>query len=94
VAKIGDLVHIVWEDHYGYGRGGWRSRDDIDISPFYCETVGWVVAQDKNSIATSAGIDGNEKNKGINSNIAVCPKRVIKSIKVLKKGNPAHWKKD
>lgn len=92
MAKIGDLVHIVWEDHYSYGSGGWRDRSDISIDPFLCTTVGFVVAQDKDRIATSSGHDENKRSKGIHGNISVCPKRMIKKIRVLRKGNSAEWK--
>lgn len=88
----GDLVHIRWEDHYCYGRGGWRDSHKVDISPLICETVGWVVAQDKERLATAAGHDGQMPNPSINGHVNVCPKNMIKSLRIIKKGIPAQWK--
>jgi hypothetical protein len=84
---LGDLVWILWEDHYGAGKGGWIDKKKIEIDPMFCETVGWVVAFDKGRIATVQSHDGQYPDPFIHNNYSVSPKRMIVDIKVLQKRN-------
>ena len=33
---------------------GWREKDDINLEPFVCETLGFLVQQDKRNITVAA----------------------------------------
>lgn len=90
--NLGDLVCITWEDHWGTAGGGWRPQDATDMKPMLCQTVGWVIAQDKDRLLTASSHDGQMPNPSVSA-VSCCPKRMVSEIKVLKRGNPADWKK-
>jgi hypothetical protein len=90
--EIGDLVWIKWEDHYSYGGGGWTNRNKVSVDPMYCETVGYVIGQDKQRLATTPSHDGQE-DPNIAAGYSVAPKRMIIDIKILRKRNPKIWTK-
>lgn len=88
--RIGDLVWIKWEDHYSCGNGGWMKQDKVDLTPMLCETVGFVLRQDKYRLATTAGHDG-QVDPFVHGNYMVCPKRMIIDFKILRKAGKI-WK--
>lgn len=89
--SVGDCVYIRWEDHYGVSNGGWMDDDKVTIAPLVCETVGWIVKQNKKRLATVHSHDGQFPKPGVSASYSVCPLRVITSIKVIQKNKRIKW---
>lgn len=81
----GDIVWIKWEDHYHCYVSGWqtkKNRKELEVhKPLFCETVGFVVLDNKHRVGLVPTLSDNHSNGGI----AVKMKRCIVKYKVLKK---------
>lgn len=57
--KVGDIVHIVWEDHCTFRDAGWISLKQAaaDAGPALCETVGFVVAVTAKYLTLTSSLD-------------------------------------
>lgn len=81
--KVGDLVWVKWEDHFHEYTPGWCEYD-VDDSPVYCETVGWVI-KDTPKRLTLAGTKGHTGHVPVfNGGYSVKVKSCIVKFKVLK----------
>jgi hypothetical protein len=51
VSKKLKLVKVGWYDHCSFTENHWRTIEEYDdLSPFYIETVGWVIKETKKYI--------------------------------------------
>ena len=74
------FVIVEWEDSAEY-QGGWRNFDGFEGEPpLQCLTAGWVVFEDKDSLAIAGSLadyqDDREHNFQVNSPMQI-PKRAI-----------------
>lgn len=76
------LVYIEWEDSCGDDSGRWRDLDYIKKdTPVPIKSVGWLVAENKNSKTIVPHLSGLEHGQG---NMTI-PNSAIKKFRVLKK---------
>lgn len=84
--NIGDLVLVTWEDHYNDHRIGWKLAKEYKLPPLFIETVGFVVADNKNRVGLVPTLDDDGVHEPqYAGGVSVRMKRDIKSVQVLRK---------
>lgn len=83
--KIGDLVEIVWEDHYNNGTPGWRELSEIDTKPCLVTSVGYIVAETKGLLFIAPTVYKEEEGIQFCGGYSARIKTDIKKLTILKK---------
>ena len=55
------LQLIRWADHYSDDDGAWKSLEEErkkPVFPMVCQSVGWVLREDKDTVTLVANLDG------------------------------------
>jgi hypothetical protein len=76
-----NLERIVWNDHCSYSNPSWKDGQDlVDLTPTEIDSVGWVIAEDKDRLVMAAHMSGS----GMATGEMCIIKKCIKSRKKLK----------
>ena len=75
------IVHIKWVD--SYTQAGWVNESQLDKTPLICETVGFLVGENKHSLKVALNHTCNDNYKPYGEVINI-PKVSIKSKRILR----------
>jgi hypothetical protein len=79
MAKIGDLVEVIWEDHCTE-RPGWHPMEEVNNEPALCKSVGYILAENKKyiTLAPTMQTTYGEYFNGAQTRIKSCIKKIRK----------------
>jgi hypothetical protein len=79
------LVHIKWVDHSSFTENTWRTKDEYeDREPVECDTVGWVIKEDKDMYVVVSTMHLSEEYEDKFCGDMCILKGSVKSVRELK----------
>lgn len=78
-----DILLVEWID--SCGSSGWRPLADIQQEPSRCQTVGWLVSENKEALTLALNRAENHDNVPFGETICI-PKIAIKRRTTLRRG--------
>jgi hypothetical protein len=70
------LVSVKWDDATGFSR--WHPREQVEaLTPFSCESVGWIIKETKETLTLAATRDLSE---GQLNDVNLIPKSMVRGV--------------
>jgi hypothetical protein len=74
------LLRLTWVDSCAPSDSGWHREGELNLKELTCETVGWLISEDKTSISVACSVMENETLYGV----ITIPKVAILSRKTIR----------
>jgi hypothetical protein len=52
-------VYVRWVDSCSPSDSSWHTKDNLSLSPLTCETLGWLVNEDRKSVSVASCVMEN-----------------------------------
>lgn len=87
--KLGDLVHVTWEDSLGCV-AGWQFFEERSTEPGTIESVGWILTETKRAISLVPHVARSEGVEDHGMGILTIPKScILKRTTISLSSSPA-----